>query len=1625
MSDPTAGTNPDLTRTLTWDFTDPANYTATDADVSGGQGMLEWENATVVENTMAGYSAGVRKDGINITARPGSILLNQSASTVYTMTFQPGPEGTDSYIREDSTNSNYGDATVLNLDSEAGKGLRPLLMFDLSSIPSNAVVLNATLYLTLKSGRGNDITFGIHAIDTAWVEMEVCWDFASNGNRWTAGGSYNPFVFYRGVMNSVQGPHSMDVSRLVDLWVRGSLPNHGMILVPESSSPTDSVKSFISSDEAVRVTERPKLVVNLTTPGRAGTYESRAIGPGTNSVFTLASWSNGSFSKLSDEFNGTSLSKKWTWLNDPSRTNGSYDVGLTHPGWLHILGESNKQLKDTTLGVNFLYQNVTGSFRATTLLNTSFSATPMGAGMLLVDDPMSWAAIYITGSGSNANINVDVAESGVSVTRASIAWSGLSQAYLRMDRYASTITFYYSSDGIAWTLADTYAPPVPFMSLLALGMCVFSGTSSSNPEADYDYFRVDGVGSPLTVQVMARLGNSTSLTDPSWEAWGAPLPSSLGSVLGRQARYVQYQVVMTSTQDWLSPSFDGFLCHYERYRPSGVIQTRDEAVSHLREWMKISTTEQMNGGTVNYSYSTNHGLSWNALVPGQNIVSDPNPYIIIRMDIWTPDTLTTPTALSVTAQYAVAASSFYVVTPATVVAGTQFSFTIEAKDEFNQTITHWAGTVGLHAMDATGTAVATSELSVTSAQITLLGRTTVRDEVYTVAETIRILASAEGAMGLSEPITVVPAQAASVTIEPNITQLPEFSAQAFTATAWDAYGNEVPGANYTWSADPAIGTLNTTWDRHVLLSTGIGRQEGYLSVTADGAVADLYLRIVPPMYPPVITGSIPDQVKPEDYGTWTLNITSYVSDVEDTPATLRWYVTNETLVTVRNENRTGNMEIELTTKKDLFGTNILTLVVVDSDGLTASTTVRVTITPVNDAPTIDHIAPLVVQWGVDYAYDFKYYVHDVDNTYEQLTLRVNEASTPYAEVKWLTVIFNYPEALNGTTQYVVVTVSDGQLEASTVVMVTVSDDRVPVSERLPDLTMNQGEARMEYFNLDNYFNDPNEDVLYFASGYSHVRITINVNHTVDFYAPIDWYGMETVVFSATDPEGARAEEAMTVTVLHINQRPSIDGVPNLMVRYEERFDFDLAPYIADPDNALDTLTISTNDTHIAVIGATISLLYPRSMNGLTVPVTITVSDGELMASYVITVTISDDSPPRAKDPPYGPPDHSFLEDAPTPYPVLASLSDFFTDDDGAGSLTFLVFTSRKNVTATAVRSAEGNWSVDFGVEPNWNGMCQLTIRAIDPHQALAEATVSLEVIPVPDPPSLNILPKNITVSEGAEMAIDLSGNVTDPDVDDVEFTFAASCLQRPEWDKYIAVHGNVLMLDFVDFLGTSERSRTLNITVRATDHEGLFDTDTLTVTVVKMHRNVVEANEWFYLGMVLLGGTAFGLFMVAAGMRKRPFVVKDMMLIHNDGFLISRLAHHLEGEIDEDVLSGMLTAVLNFVEDSMATNSDSLKTFGFKEYQVLVRRGQKVFVAVVFEGDQPDGIDKALKDFLDTVERVYRKKLASWTGDIETDFAGVEVLIQAWVKEHSRGGHGAKLDTWVHKQEKQPEQPAA
>ncbi len=1601
-ADPVDTDNPDDTRTLVWDFEDDDNYSASNVEVASGSATLRFMNESYSVDTASEYydSSLVNVDMATVA---GSVVLDETASTTGSLTIQLDSTGIDSYITEDKANDNYGLDTDLRIDSDTGRSMRAVLRFDLSSVPWGATVDSATLWLYgLAGSKGGDVHYDVHALaDNTFVEDQVTWNRYTTSGTWTTpGGDFLSYSFAYGTFATTTGWKATDVTRLVDLWVEGKIVNRGLIIVPVTAGG-DAVKVFQSSDATGETQQNPRLVVNYTVAGAVGAAESDPVGPGTNATFTFAQWGNSTRSLITDEFDGSSLDDGWSWLNDPVLDGGAYDVGAHRSGWLHIEGAELTEMLDDTTSANYLRKTVTGDFEATLSLDESFTDEDMGAGLLVMEDESDWAYIAKTNTSGTSHIEVVVCEEGTSAVSADLAWPALSNAFLRSVRDDTGLSMYASEDGIDWTLVHWYEPQVALAERNWIGLFVYS-LVNVEPVVEFDFIRVE----PLAEQsfdLMFRTGNSTDTTDPSWEDWGATVgPYSFVPL--EKGRYAQFRIYLETDCEWVTPQFTGLTLWCEHYAQSGNVETLDYEPADFSMWYTLTTSETNVNGTARYYFSTDRGVSWTyAGTGGSYTIMSAEPTLRVRVALESHDTAGSPAAHSITVVYGTSLSTFFVLAPATVVAGEAFQVTVYAKDSYNSTMIHWTGPVTLEAMDPTATIAASDGLEVGVVQITTGGYTIVPNERYTAAETITIVARSGDAFGVSEPIQVVADEVSRVVITPDISQVVELDSESLHASAYDQYGNEVTGVTFTWSVWGGIGILNRTYGSQVLFTASAVGGSGYVNVTVGGvASASLAIEVVAPAHEPYFLAAIPDQQKTEDFGSWSFDISTYVADQVDSDDDLRWYATGEDNVTITGENQTGMLTITFSTIQDLCGLDFVQIHVVDPTGMEAVDEVLIDILPVNDGPSIDTIDPLVVTGGMPYPFNFRYYVQDVDTDYNDLVLTVDDDSSDYCLITRLTVMLTYPVEMVGQTTMLVATVSDGSLDSSTIVQVTVSEDAVPaVTDELPDVTMYEGEARLKEFDLDDYFMDPDGDALTFSCRFDHVWVNITSDHWVNFFAPMDWYGEEYAVFMAVDIYNARTEVAVLVTVLPVNQAPSIEGVPDLMVRYDQMFEYDLLPYIEDPDDPLGSITVSTNDSFISIMGATLCISYPYEFNGTVRHVRITVTDGELSAMCNIAVTVSANSPPSAEQMP----DHQFLEDIPLPYPLNGDLEDFFLDPEEGQVADIESFAWNDDVIASSTPIGLNDWLMNFATEPDWYGETYVTVRAMDSEGALVEKTFTLTVVSAPDAPSIDGIP-DISVNPGVMIAVDVAGYIDDPDTDPAQFSYAVTGGSEAQ---YVNIAAGLLMVEFPeDFLGRDDR-RTVTVTVTVLDQDGLSDDDEVTITVIAIQSGGLGALELF--AILAMGGVAIGSFAVAMGMRRRPFVIRDLLLVHNDGFLIGRHAAKQAGEIDEDVLTGMLTAVLNFVEDSMATSQDELKSFGFRDYQVLVKRGWKAYIAVVYSGDAPEGIQSSLGSLLDKIEKIYRKALQEWTGDIEVEFAGIEHLLQAYVKDHGR--HGRRGDKGV------------
>ena len=112
-------------------------------------------------------------------------------------------------------------------------------------------------------------------------------------------------------------------------------------------------------------------------------------------------------------------------------------------------------------------------------------------------------------------------------------------------------------------------------------------------------------------------------------------------------------------------------------------------------------------------------------------------------------------------------------------------------------------------------------------------------------------------------------------------------------------------------------------------------------------------------------------------------------------------------------------------------------------------------------------------------------------------------------------------------------------------------------------------------------------------------------------------------------------------------------------------------------------------------------------------------------------------------------------------------------------------------------------------------------------------------------------------------------------------------------------------------------------------------------------------------------------------------VEQAFLILAETGLL---LAHAWAPELqasDPDLISGMLTAIRDFVADSFSRERDAggLRRFSVGELTVMVEQGPRAVLAAVVRGEAPDSLLERLQDTLEVVHLRFAGALAEFDGD--------------------------------------------
>nr|CAA6825632.1 MAG: OmpA family protein [uncultured Thiotrichaceae bacterium] len=126
------------------------------------------------------------------------------------------------------------------------------------------------------------------------------------------------------------------------------------------------------------------------------------------------------------------------------------------------------------------------------------------------------------------------------------------------------------------------------------------------------------------------------------------------------------------------------------------------------------------------------------------------------------------------------------------------------------------------------------------------------------------------------------------------------------------------------------------------------------------------------------------------------------------------------------------------------------------------------------------------------------------------------------------------------------------------------------------------------------------------------------------------------------------------------------------------------------------------------------------------------------------------------------------------------------------------------------------------------------------------------------------------------------------------------------------------------------------------------------------------------------------------------YQVEQVFLIHGETGLLLRHAEALNAiSKDPDMVSGMLTAIQDFIADSFSVQDGaSLKKLRLGELTVLIERGPYAVLAAVVRGDPPGDLTELLAETQETIHQQMANTLVSYEGDSEP-FVRIHHLIEA------------------------------
>jgi PKD repeat protein len=581
---------------------------------------------------------------------------------------------------------------------------------------------------------------------------------------------------------------------------------------------------------------------------------------------------------------------------------------------------------------------------------------------------------------------------------------------------------------------------------------------------------------------------------------------------------------------------------------------------------------------------------------------------------------------------------------------------------------------------------------------------------------------------------------------------------------------------------------------------------------------------------PVIT-DIPNQSINEGSSFTSITLDNYISDIEDADTAISWLSSGQSEISITITDRVAHISIS---DSDWNGNETITFTATDTGGLTATDTVVLTVTAVNDAPVITDISDQTISEGASFAtITLDDFISDVDHTDDQISWTATGQTELSVSFNNRVATISIPDTDWYGAETIMFTATDpGNLSASNSATFTVTSvNDAPESSDIPDQTI-QEDSSFATIQLDNYVSDPDNtdnELSWTATGQNELTVTINNREATITIPDAEWKGNETITFIVTDPDGLTDSDSAIFTVTEVNDPPVISNIPDQTIAEGAAFtDIQLDNYVSDPDNTDTEITWTAtgqSDLTITIENRIASITLPdENWNG-TETITFKASDPEGLTaidSVMLTVTAVNDAPIVS--------DITNQTIAEGSSFATISLDNFVSDIDNQNSEISWSGTGQTDLNV----SINNRIATITTPDENWNGTETIIFTATDIAGLTDTDSATFTVTSVNDAPTITDIP-NQTINEGSSFSsITLDDFISDiEDADNV-----ISWIATGQSDLTITITNRVAQITMPD----NDWNGSETITFTATDSGGLTATDTVVLTVNPVNDAPVISN---------------------------------------------------------------------------------------------------------------------------------------------------------------------------------------